>query len=151
MYDMKYIDDISILQLYGEITLLELEHIQRAIKSLKSHRHHKIVIDLARVDHLHYSAIKRWVNEAVSLRAVDGDLKLVEANKETQHMIQFTGADQYLSDYRSSGEAILSFLQGPEKYADEFCSRRGFSDHEIEEEELTSGSARGSRHVTWSH
>jgi anti-anti-sigma factor len=113
MYDISKVDDISILHLYGEISLLEMELIQKLIASLKKNHHTKILIDLAKVDHVHFQAVQRWADEALVLQAAEGDLKIASPNPSTRQVLQFVGADQHLKDYASISEAILSFLRSP--------------------------------------
>lgn len=116
MFDVSKIQDISILHLYGEISILEMELVQNLIESFKKHRHHKILIDLARVDHIHFEAVKRWGKEAENLRGVEGDLKLVNTNNQVKNILKFTGADQFLQDYSSMADAVLSFLRNSKSF-----------------------------------
>lgn len=108
--EITKVDDISILHLFGEVSFLEMECIENTLHSLKKLRHNKVLIDMTSVDHVHYLVIKRLINNALTLREVHGDLKLVHPNSETKEVIRFTGADQFLEDYASISEAILSFL-----------------------------------------
>lgn len=114
MFEVTKIDDIAILHLFGEITQLEMEHIEKIIISFKKHHHRKIVLDLAHVDHVHFQAVKNWIETAKLLRGESGDLKIVNAGEQTRQVFKFTGADQHLSDYASMGDAILSFLKKPD-------------------------------------
>ena len=111
MFEISKANDIAILHLYGEISLLEMQKVQELIYSLKKHNHNKILIDLANVDHLHFEAVKRWAMEAMELREKNGDLKIVFPNDQARKMMTFTGADQYLKDYSNVAEALLSFLK----------------------------------------
>lgn len=115
MFDITKVQDISILHLHGEISLLEFEMIQRIIDSFKRHHHLKILLDLAQVDYIHFKAIYHLARKAVELRSFEGDLKLASLNSKTKQVLVFTGADQYLTDYATVGEAVLSFLKNPEK------------------------------------
>lgn len=108
--EVTKVHDISILHLFGEVSFLEMEHIEHTLHSLKKSRHNKVLIDMTSVDHVHYLVIKRLIESARTLREVHGDLKLVHPNSETKEVIRFTGADQFLEDYASISEAILSFL-----------------------------------------
>lgn len=108
--EVTKVHDISILHLFGEVSFMEMERIEQTLHSLKKSRHNKVLIDMTSVDHVHYLVIKRLINNALTLREVHGDLKLVHPNSETKEMIRFTGADQFLEDYASVSEAILSFL-----------------------------------------
>lgn len=113
MFPITKVADISILHLYGEITLLEVDLVEAMICSLKNHCHHKIVIDLAQVDHVHFSALKKWVAQAAHLREKNGDIRINQPNQVMRWIMQFTGADQHIKDYSSLGDAILSFLNHP--------------------------------------
>ncbi len=128
MYDMTKVSDVSILHLYGEISLMEMELIATVIQSLKKCDHHKILLDLAQVDHVHFQAVKCWVKEAEDLRWSSGDLRLVGVGKKTREVIQFTGADQYLRDFSSMADAILSFLKAPVHAAPEEEGHRSKED-----------------------
>ena len=113
--EVTKVHDISILHLFGEVSFLEMEHIERTLHSLKKSRHNKVLIDMTSVDHVHYLVIRRLIESALALRESQGDLKLVHPNSETKDMIRFTGADQFLEDYASISEAILSFLTQSEE------------------------------------
>lgn len=115
MFDITKVQDVSILHLHGEISLLEFEMIQRIIDSFKRHHHMKILLDLAQVDYIHFKAIYHLARKAVELRSFEGDLKLASLNPKTKQVLVFTGADQYLTDYATVGEAVLSFLKNPGK------------------------------------
>lgn len=102
--------DISVLHLFGEISFLEIDRIERTLHSLHQSNNKNILIDMSYVDHIHYMVIKRLVHSAIKIRAQEGDIKLANINPETKEMIKFTGADQYLEDYATISEAMLSFL-----------------------------------------
>lgn len=111
MFETTKAHDISILHLYGEISLIEIELIQNMLSSFRKSHHNKVLLDLAQVDYLHFQAVRKWAQEAVAFRRRDGDLGLISANRQAKLVLQFTGADQHLKDYASIGEAILSFLK----------------------------------------
>ena len=111
MFDISKADDISILHLYGDLSLMEMELLEKAIQSFKKCRHYKIVLDLARVDYLHLQVANKLAREANELRSFQGDLKLVNTNAQLRDSLKFVGADCRLKDYSSISEAILSFLK----------------------------------------
>ena len=117
MINVTKVQDISVLHLYGEVTMLELELIQKMIESFKKCRYRKFLLDLAEVDHIHFEAIRKLVREAKVLRAMKGDLKIVYANPQTLEVMKFTGADQCFEDFGNIAEAILSFLKNPDPSA----------------------------------
>lgn len=111
MMEVSRVHDISVLHLFGEVSFLEIDQIERVLSSLKRSRNHKVILDMANVDHIHYVVAKRLVSNAIQLRAESGDLKLVSLNPDTKNIFRFTGADQHLEDYATISEGILSFLK----------------------------------------
>lgn len=109
--EVTKVHDISVLHLFGEVSLMELDQIERVLSSLKKTRNHKVILDMTSVDHIHYQVVKKLVENAITLRSRNGDLKLVNVNTDARNIMQFTGADQYLEDYATISEGILSFLK----------------------------------------
>lgn len=116
--EISKVHDISILHLFGEVSFMEIDRIEELLESLKRTRNNKVLIDMTSVDHIHYLVIKRLIQNALSFRDVNGDIKLVNVGDETKEIIRFTGADQFLEDYATISEAILSFLK-----RNDFCDR----------------------------
>ena len=112
MFDVTKANDVSILHLYGELSLLEMELLEKTIRSFKKNRHFKILLDMAGVDHVHYEVTRKLAVQAVRLKNQRGDIKLANVNENNRQVFKFTGADQYLEDYSSVSDAILSFLKG---------------------------------------
>ncbi len=108
--EITKVHDISVLHFFGEVSFMEMDLIEKTLTSLKKSKNNKILMDMTSVDHIHYVVIKRIVDNVFSFREHDGDIKLANLNSDTKELIKFTGADQYLEDYASISEAILSFL-----------------------------------------
>lgn len=109
--EITKVHDISVLHLFGEVSVLEMSLIERTLASLFNSRNNKVLIDLSEVDHVHYLIIKKLVDSVKRFRNGQGDIKLVNMNPETKDIIRFTGADQHLEDYSTISDAILSFLK----------------------------------------
>lgn len=112
--EVSKVHDISILHLFGEVTFLEMDRIEQVLNSIRETDCRKVLIDMTSVDYIHYVVIKRLIDTALNLRGDRGDLKLVNTVNEAREMMRFTGADQYLEDYATISEAILSYLKAPE-------------------------------------
>lgn len=110
MIEFSQIQDVSVLHLYGEVSLFEMEHLSRLIDSIKKTGSSKILLDLAQTDHIHYKVFQICVEKASHLRKENGDIKLVGAGLKSGEIFKFTGADQHLEDYASLADGILSFL-----------------------------------------
>lgn len=109
--EVTRVADISILHLFGEISFLEMNRIEKTLTSLRRSNFNKVLLDMSSVDHVHYMIIKRIVENALELRGRRGDIKITGLNDDTRQIMRFTGADQYLQDYATISEAILSFLK----------------------------------------
>lgn len=109
--EITKVSDISILHLFGEVSFMEIDRIERVLGHLGRSLNNKVLIDMTWVDHVHYMVVKKLVRSATAFRRQRGDLKLVNVNPETRELIRFTGADQFLEDYATISEAILSFLK----------------------------------------
>lgn len=109
--EISKVHDISILHLFGEVSLMEMDHIERVLESFRQSKLNKVLIDLTSVDHIHYVVIKRLIDNAVHFRDESGDIKLVSTNADMKEILRFAGADQFLEDYATISEAILSFLK----------------------------------------
>lgn len=109
--EITRVHDISILHLFGEVSFMEIDRIEQALNSLRKTSHNKVLVDMTSVEHVHYLVIKRLVDNALYLREHDGDIKLVNPNPKMRELVRFTGADQFLEDYNTISEAILSFLR----------------------------------------
>ncbi len=111
MIEASRAHDISILNLYGELTLLEMEILEKTILSFKKRKHYKILLDFAGVDHVHFEVTRRLAEQALIFRMRRGDIKLVNLNENNRQIFRFTGADQHIQDYSSKADAMLSFLR----------------------------------------
>lgn len=110
MFEVTRANDISILHLYGEISLMEMDMVEKTLNSLRKHQHLKVLIDMAGVDHLHFEVTKRLAREAQRMRDENGELKIANTNPSNRELFRFTGADQFMEDYSSVADALLSFL-----------------------------------------
>lgn len=109
--EISRVHDISVLHLFGEVSFMELDQIERVISNLRESKSHKIILDMTSVDHIHYMVVKHLIASAEELRAQHGDIKVVNLSPEGREIFRFTGADQHLEDYATISEGILSFLK----------------------------------------
>lgn len=108
--EVTKVHDISVLHFFGEVGFMELSRIEKVLAVLKKSKQNKVLIDMTCVDHVHYTVLKKLVDEALCLRGTRGDLKIVNLSQDAKHLVNFVGADQVFEDYASISDAILSFL-----------------------------------------
>jgi len=109
--ELLKIHDVSILQLFGEISVHDVISMERLFASLRKTQHHKVILDMGSVDHIHYRVVKKLIEEAGEFRKYRGDLKIINLNPQTKEIFRFIGADQLLEDYENLLEGVLSFSQ----------------------------------------
>lgn len=107
--ELLKIHDVSILRLFGEISFQDAFRMEKIFESLRKTRHHKVILDMGSVDHIHYRVVKKLIEEAIEFRKYYGDLKIVNLNSQTKEIFRFIGADQHLEDYDNLSEGVLSF------------------------------------------
>ncbi len=116
MFEISTLNDITVVDLSGELSHLEMEQIEGVLGNLMGHKKTKVILNFQRVDHVNYKTLQRLLDKAEELRALDGDLKCASMNHYTQNIFRFTGADQSMEAYESVGEAVLSFDGAGEKH-----------------------------------
>lgn len=109
MYPMEHIDDITILQLFGEVNLPEMNLLAGVLSKLMTTSQNKIVLNFEEVEHINYKALQTLLEGTLKLRSLQGDLKCASLNQYTHNIFRFTGTDQVMEAYESVSEAVLSF------------------------------------------
>lgn len=112
MYSLERIDDITVLQLFGEVNFPEMNLLVGVLNQLMESSQHKIVLNFEEVEHVNYKTLQTLLERALKFRALQGDLKCASLNHYTHNIFRFTGTDQVMEAYETVPEAILSFQGG---------------------------------------
>ena len=105
----KPIQDISVLDVAGDIDFREMIRIKDAIGSLMEKDRIKVVLNLRSVDHINYLSIGVLVERLKALRNLNGDLKLAGMSPFLRDIFRVVGMDRFFEDYTSLEDAIESF------------------------------------------
>jgi anti-anti-sigma factor len=116
MYEISSVDDVTVLHLSGEVSHTEMLTIENVIGKLMKTSKNKIVLNFKKVEHVNYKTISRLLENATTLRSLEGDLKCASLNHYNQKIFKFTGADQVVESYDSVYDAIMSFNGDQEKH-----------------------------------
>lgn len=109
MLQRKIIQDISVIDIAGDIDFREMIRIKNVIGSLIEKERTKVVLNLKAVDHINYLSIGVLVERLRILRDLNGDLKLAGMNPYLRDIFRVVGMDQFFEEYTSLEDAIESF------------------------------------------
>lgn len=109
MLPRKVIQDISVIDVTGDIDFREMIRIKDVIGALIDKDQTKVVLNLKAVDHINYLSIGVLVERLRLLRNLNGDLKLAGMSPFVRDIFKVVGMDQFFEEYTSLEEAIESF------------------------------------------
>jgi anti-anti-sigma factor len=109
MIARKPIQDISVIDVAGDIDFREMIRIKNTIGSLIEKERTKVVINLKSVDHINYLSIGVLIERLKLLRNLNGDLKLAGMSPFLRDIFKVVGMDRVFEEYTSLEDAIESF------------------------------------------
>jgi anti-sigma B factor antagonist len=109
MLQRKFIQDISVIDINGDIDFREMIRIKDVISSLVEKERTRVVLNLKAVDHINYLSIGVLVERLRFLRDLNGDLKLAGMSPYLRDIFKVVGMDRFFEDYSSLEDAIESF------------------------------------------
>jgi anti-sigma B factor antagonist len=109
MLERNVIQDISVIDINGDIDFREMIRIKDVIGSLIEIDKTKVVLNLKAVDHINYLSIGVLLERLRILRSLNGDLKLAGMSPYLRTIFRVVGMDQFFEEYTSLEEAIESF------------------------------------------
>ena len=109
MLERKVIQDISVIDINGDIDFREMIRIKGVIGSLIEKERIKVVLNLKAVDHINYLSIGVLVEQLKTLRNLNGDLKLSGMSNYLRNIFKAVGMDQFFEEYTSLEDAVESF------------------------------------------
>ena len=109
MLPRKPIQDISVLDVAGDIDFREMIRIKDMIGGLIEKDRTKVVLNLRAVDHINYLSIGVLLERLKLLRNLNGDLKLAGMNPFLRDIFKVVGMDRFFEEYTSLEDTIESF------------------------------------------
>jgi anti-sigma B factor antagonist len=109
MLPRKPIQDISVIDVTGDIDFREMIWIKNLIGGLIEKDRTKVVLNLKAVDHINYLSIGVLVERLRLLRNLNGDLKLSGMSPFLRDIFRVVGMDRFFEEYTSLEDAIESF------------------------------------------
>jgi anti-sigma B factor antagonist len=109
MVPRKPIQDISVIDVPGDIDFREMIRIKDMIGGLIEKDRTKVVLNLRSVDHINYLSIGLLLERLKLLRNLNGDLKLSGMSPFLRDIFKVVGMDRFFEEYTSLEDAIESF------------------------------------------
>lgn len=105
--------DVAVVRCEGEMGSMELAHLGEELFRLAHRGCHKVVLDLAGVDHVDYRGLKPLASRARLLRGAGGDLKLVGLSSYLAAIFRAAGVEEEFSIYPTTEAAKTAFVTAP--------------------------------------
>jgi len=109
MVPRRPIQDISVIDVAGDIDFREMNRIREMIGGLIEKERTKVVLNLKSVDHINYLSIGVLLERLKVLRTLNGDLKLAGMSPFLRDIFKVVGMDRFFEEYTSLEDAIESF------------------------------------------
>lgn len=102
-------ESVTVLSVEGDINWIQMcqlrERVEQAIHSSKL----RIVLDLRKVEHLHYSECGELLSLFREVKEAGGDLRVAGMNRYVFQIFRFAGLEGMIPSFISVSEAIESF------------------------------------------
>lgn len=109
MYDLRKIQDIMVIQLFGEISSMEKEKISKLIDSVISYGSRKIIFDFAEVSHLHHRTALDLCEKVNGFKKLGIEFTISGPQKNVKDVMIFTRMNQDLDIFDHINHALLNF------------------------------------------
>lgn len=108
--DERIVDDVTILDLKGKMTLGEGDELLKdKINSLSSQGHKKLVLNLEGVPYIDSAGLGEIVRTYTSVSRQGGKLKLLNVSKRIYDLLVITKLVTIFDSYEDEQEAVRSF------------------------------------------
>lgn len=104
---------IAIVDLQGKLELYNLTEVQKTVESLIDAGKHKVIFNLEKVPYLDSHGVGGFFLLAKRLRALNGDLKLLNLTVPVQALLQLTRVIPLIETYTSEAAALAAFTGKP--------------------------------------
>lgn len=108
MFEVKKLNDISVVGLNGELSRNNMHVLEDLLSSLSNCEQNNIILNLQHLSHLDYQTVRRIAERIVQFKCDGGDLKMAAANGYIRSIMRAMGLDEEV--YQSVEEALLSFV-----------------------------------------
>jgi len=103
-------DDVTILDINGEIDLYNAPEIKEIINSLIAEQKTNVIINLEKVSYIDSSGIGALISSLSNLKKYQGGLKIINVFASVRKVFELTKLTSFFEIYDSEDEALKNFI-----------------------------------------
>jgi anti-sigma B factor antagonist len=101
--------NVTMIELHGQLDSVSASQVEKALDDLMEKKQNRIVIDLHEVNYISSAGWGIFLGILKEVRNSNGDIKLAGLSDEVQEVFQLLEIGSFLTTYKTTHEAILSF------------------------------------------
>ncbi len=113
-YTIRTIDDVTVVDLIGELDMYTLPLAQELLNTLLSDQRNKIIFNLAKLRYVDSSGLGFFTGTLKNVRQRGGDMKLVNLSSYISRIFALIHLDYFIDVFESTREAAESFKEALE-------------------------------------
>ena len=109
MFDIQKVNDISVVEVKGELSRNNILAFDQVLSSLSKSYNRNVVLDFGELDHLDYRLVDRLSERVIEFQCDGGDIRTAGANGYVKSIMRAMGFEEDI--YDSVENALLSYLE----------------------------------------
>lgn len=106
---IRHSGDVTLIDLHGALTFLEIAALGQTIRDLLNDGHKKFVLNMGGVRSLDSSGIGELVRNYMTVINRGGDLKMLNLSPKVEEILTITKLSQVFQDFSDEQSAVKSF------------------------------------------
>lgn len=109
MFQVNRVHDISVVDVTGDLSRLNIRHLEEVLKSFSQCGQFNIILNFERLKHMDYQLVRRLADYIVAFQCEGGDIKMANVSHYVQSILKVMGLEEEM--FPSIEDALLSFLE----------------------------------------
>ncbi len=101
--------DVEVLDCSSRLDASTMVRIKQRVNQFVKRNHIRVLLDLARTQHVDLAGLGILIEKLRTLRALNGDIKLCNLRRQVLETFRLVGVSKLIESYDSREEAIRSF------------------------------------------
>ncbi len=107
-YDINHINDISVINVGGELSRYNIRSLEEVFSSLLERGQLSVILNFGNLNHIDYQLVRRLADHIVYFQCEGGDIKIAGASSYVQQILQVMGFEEEI--FVSVEDALMSFF-----------------------------------------
>ncbi len=101
--------EVAVLKCNGDLSANSMIIFKKKVKKLMEKNQTKVILDLSKANHVDLAGLGILVERIRQIRAMDGDIKLCNVNKNVSEAFKLVGVSKLIESFATEEEALRSF------------------------------------------